>query len=155
MTPAIDLAKKQKIRFQVHQYAHDKSVESYGVEAAAKMGVNPEQVFKTLLISLDNAKLAVAILPVTKQLSMKHIAKVLHAKKARMADKGEVLRSSGYVLGGVSPLGQKKRLQTVLDESALAFSTIYVSAGKRGLEIELAAQDLTDLLTATYADICS
>ncbi len=153
MTPAINLAKKQKIVFQVHQYAHDKGSGAYGLEAVSKMGTNPKQVFKTLVVNLDNSQLAVAVLPVSHKLSMKHIAKVLGAKKATMADVDQVLRSTGYVLGGVSPLGQKKRLKTVLDKSALDFENIYISAGKRGLEIELNPLDLIKILSASCAEI--
>jgi len=153
MTPAIKLAQKQHVPFQIHQYSHDKSSESYGLEAASKIGVDPKQVFKTLVLSLDNGQLVVAILPVVDRVSMKQIAKVFAAKKATMAEPSEVLRSTGYVLGGVSPLAQKKKLKTVLHNSALDFDTIYVSAGKRGLEIELKSGDLIALLNAHCADI--
>jgi len=149
MTPAIKLAEKHKIAFQVHQYKHDKKHESYGVEAAEKMGVNPKQVFKTLVVDLDK-QLVVAILPVTEQLNLKAVANALKGKKAQMANKNDVLRSSGYVLGGVSPLGQKKQLTTVIDETAKSYSDIYVSAGKRGLEIQLNAEDLASILSASF-----
>ena len=151
MTPAIDLAKKQGIHYQVHQYQHDATAASYGLEAVEKLNLNPEQVFKTLVVQLDNKQLAVAVLPVSNQLSMKIIAKALGAKKAEMANAQDVMRSSGYVLGGVSPLGQKKRLPTVIDSSAQQFNSIFISAGKRGLEIELAATDLAELLGASFA----
>lgn len=151
MTPAIDLAKKQGIHYQVHQYQHDATAASYGLEAVEKLNLNPEQVFKTLVVQLDNKQLAVAVLPVSHQLSMKNIAKALGAKKAEMANAQDVMRSTGYVLGGVSPLGQKKRLPTVIDSSAQQFNSIFVSAGKRGLEIELAASDLAQLLGASFA----
>ncbi|MFT6986365.1 MAG: Cys-tRNA(Pro)/Cys-tRNA(Cys) deacylase [Psychromonas sp.] len=154
MTPAIKLIQKQQLPFQIHQYRHDKSSESYGLEAASKIGADPKQVFKTLVVSLDNTQLVVAILPVVARLSMKQIAKVFGAKKAAMADPHEVLRSTGYVLGGVSPLAQKKRLKTALDKHALNYATIYVSAGKRGLDIELKSSDLIALLNATCADLC-
>ena len=153
MTPAIDLAKQQAIPYQVHHYQHDPASASYGMEAAEKLGVKPEQVFKTLVVQLDGKQLAVAVLPVNQQLSMKLVAKALGAKKAEMASAADVMRSTGYVLGGVSPLGQKKRLPTLIDSSAMQFSTIYVSAGKRGLEIELAAADLAKLLNANIASI--
>ncbi|MGB3919156.1 Cys-tRNA(Pro) deacylase [Thiothrix litoralis] len=145
MTPAINLAKKAKIAFKIHEYAHDPANEAYGLEAAEKLGLPPTQVFKTLVVSLDGKELAVGILPVAAMLSMKAIAKAAHAKKADMADKALVARTTGYVLGGVSPLGQKKLLKTFIDTSAVQFPTIYVSAGRRGLEIELAAQDLQQL----------
>jgi Cys-tRNA(Pro)/Cys-tRNA(Cys) deacylase len=149
MTPAILMAEKHKVKFQVHQYKHDKSHASYGLEAAEKLNVSPEMVFKTLVVSVDK-QLAVAVLPVTHQLNLKAVAQALKAKKAQMADKNDVLRSTGYVLGGVSPLGQKKRLMTLIDSSATQFETIYVSAGKRGLEIQLPAQDLADMLAAQF-----
>ncbi|GAB2922962.1 Cys-tRNA(Pro) deacylase [Rheinheimera gaetbuli] len=154
MTPAIDLAKQQGIAYTVHQYQHDPAAASYGLEAAEKLALNPAQVFKTLVLQLDGKQLAVAVLPVSQQLSMKLAAKALGVKKAEMANAADVMRSTGYVLGGVSPLGQKKRLPTLIDSSATPFSTIYVSAGKRGLEIELAAEDLCQLLQAQFAKIC-
>ena len=153
MTPAIDLVKQQAIPYQVHHYQHDPASASYGMEAAEKLGVKPEQVFKTLVVQLDGKQLAVAVLPVTQQLSMKLVAKALGAKKAEMASAADVMRSTGYVLGGVSPLGQKKTLPTVIDSSAGEFASIYISAGKRGLEIELAAEDLAALLKAEFAVI--
>ncbi len=153
MTPAIKLAKQRNITHRVHDYVHDPASESYGLEAAEKLGVSEARVFKTLVVSLDNKELAVAIIPVSSTLSMKLIAKAAGAKKAVMGAPAEVERSTGYVLGGVSPLGQKKRLKTVLDLSAKAFATIYVSAGKRGLEIELAPSDLLLLVNGQLADI--
>jgi Cys-tRNA(Pro)/Cys-tRNA(Cys) deacylase len=153
MTPAINLAKKAKVTFKVHEYAHDPANEAYGLEAAEKLGLPPTQVFKTLVVSLDGKELAVGILPVAAMLSMKHIAKAAHAKKAEMADKALVARTTGYVLGGVSPLGQKKLLKTFIDESAQIFPTIYVSAGRRGLEIELAPQDLQTLTRAIFTEL--
>jgi Cys-tRNA(Pro)/Cys-tRNA(Cys) deacylase len=145
MTPAIKAAKKNKISFKTHEYCHDESTESYGLEAAQKIGVSEHRVFKTLVVSLDSKELAVGVIPVSAMLSMKLIAKTLGAKKASMADKSDVERSTGYVLGGVSPLGQKKRLRTIIDSSAEHCSTIYVSAGRRGLEIELIPDDLSKL----------
>jgi Cys-tRNA(Pro)/Cys-tRNA(Cys) deacylase len=153
MTPAINLAIKMKLAHKVHSYEHDPEVGSYGLEAAAKLAVDPDRVFKTLVLKLDDGSLCVAILPVESMLSMKLVAKAAGAKKAAMADKAEVQRVTAYVLGGVSPLGQKKRLLTVIDLSAEGFKTIYVSAGKRGLEIELSPQDLAKLLTAKSANI--
>lgn len=153
MTPAIDLARQQGIRYQVHQYQHDAAAASYGLEAAEKLNLAPQQVFKTLVVQLDGKQLAVAVLPVNLQLNMKLMAKALRAKKAEMANSQDVMRSTGYVLGGVSPLGQKKRLATVIDSSAQQYSSIYVSAGRRGLEIELNAADLCQLLEAQFAAI--
>ncbi|AZG33525.1 MULTISPECIES: Cys-tRNA(Pro) deacylase [Shewanella] len=155
MTPAIEMAKKHKIDFEVHEYHHDTNSESYGLEAAQKLAVPVEQVFKTLVVSLDNQSLVVGIVPVSSMLSMKLIAKAAGAKKAHMAEALAVERSSGYVLGGVSPLGQKKRLVTVIDTSAQQYQRIYVSAGKRGLEISLSPADLQRLLNAKFADICA
>ena len=118
-----------------------------------KMGVPEEGVFKTLVVTLDNKELAVGIIPVSSMLSMKLISKAAGAKKAAMADKSDVERSTGYVLGGVSPLGQKKRLKTIIDLSAKHYSTIYVSAGRRGLEIELGPDDLVKLTNGALAEI--
>ena len=154
MTPAINAAKKNKIVHKVHEYSHDESSQSYGLEAAQKMSVPEERIFKTLVVTLDNKQLAVGVIPVSSMLSMKLIAKALGVKKAAMADKSDVERSTGYVLGGVSPLGQKKRLKTAIDLSAKNYSTIYVSAGRRGLEIELKPEDLIKLTSATIAEIC-
>jgi len=155
MTPAIELATKYKVAFSVHQYQHNSNVESYGDEAAASLGIDPKQVFKTLVVELNSGELAVGVVPVCGSLNLKAIACEASAKKASMADKLKVQRSSGYVLGGVSPIGQRKPLTTIIDRSAKNFSTIYVSAGKRGLEIELSANDLANLTNATFADISS
>ena len=124
---------------------------SYGLEAADKLGVSPAQVFKTLVVSLDGKQLAVGIVPVDCQLGLKQIAKAAGAKKAAMAAPEAVERSTGYVLGGVSPLGQKKRLPTFIDASAKAWPTLYVSAGRRGLEIELSPDDLAALSQGQFA----
>jgi Cys-tRNA(Pro)/Cys-tRNA(Cys) deacylase len=154
MTPATKLLKKQNITFSVHEYSHDKNSESYGLEAAEKMGVEPHLVFKTLVVTLDNGELVVAILPVAEKLSMKLVAKTFAAKKAQMANKEDVLRSTGYVLGGVSPLGQKKRLKTVINSSAFDYENIFVSAGKRGLELELSPIELKKILQSKSSYIC-
>lgn len=153
MTPAVNSAKKAKIAFTVHQYEHDSAHSSYGLEAAEKLAVVPERVFKTLVVKLDSAQLVVAILPVNAMLSMKRVAKICGARKAEMADKVQVQRSTGYVLGGVSPLGQKKCLKTLIELSAQQYATIYVSGGRRGLEIELNALDLQTLTQALFAPI--
>jgi len=154
MTPAINAIKKSQASFKIHEYIHDELSESYGLEAAQEMGVPEERVFKTLVVSLDKKELFVGIIPVSFMLSMKLIAKAAGAKKASMADKNEVERSTGYVLGGVSPLGQKKRLKTVIDSSALKWPKIYISAGRRGLEIELNPKDLIKLTNGKIAEIC-
>lgn len=153
MTPAINTAKKAKIKFQVHQYDHDPSADSYGMEAAEKLGIDPAKVFKTLVVSLDNKQLAVSILPVDKKLNLKSFASAAGVKKAAMADHKVAERATGYVLGGISPLGQKKRLKFIIDQSALDFDTVLVSAGKRGLDIELSPKDLGSLVNGTFAGI--
>ena len=154
MTPAINYAKKHKIKHAIHKYKHDPKHPSFGLEAAEKLGLDPDQVFKTLVAQLDDGELAVAILPVTKQLDLKQFAKACGVKKGAMADKALVEKTTGYILGGVSPLGQKKRLKTVLDSSAERFSTIHVSGGRRGLEIELSPKDLVKHTNGSVHTIC-
>ncbi|CAN0600440.1 unnamed protein product [Ectocarpus sp. 12 AP-2014] len=154
MTPGINVAKKAGVRHAVHEYQHDSASESYGLEAAEKLGVDEARVFKTLVVSLDSKSLAVAVIPVNAMLSMKLIAKAAGAKKAAMAGQADVERSTGYVLGGVSPLGQKKRHPTFIDSSAEEHDTMYVSAGRRGLEIELSPADLAGLLNGEFVSIC-
>ena len=159
MTPAIDLAKKSGLDYQVHEYTHDSHAASFGLEAAEKLGVAVTQVFKTLVVATDTGVLAVAILPVDKTLNFKKMAKALSStkllacKKVQMADPKQVERSTGYVLGGVSPLGQKKRLKTVIDMTAQEQPSIYVSGGRRGLEIELPPMQLANTLAAVFTDI--
>ena len=153
MTPGIESARKAGIQHTTHQYDHDANSESYGLEAAEKMGVAPDQVFKTLVVETDTGQLVVGIVPVSASLNLKKIARAAKAKKAAMADKQKVQRTTGYVLGGVSPLGQKKALTTVIDNSAQSFNAIFVSAGRRGLEIELAPADLAKLTNGIFADI--
>lgn len=152
MTPAINTAKRAHISFQIHEYEHDPTSASYGEEAAIKLGIDSNRVFKTLIVALENSSLAVAVLPVANQLDLKRFAKAVGTKKAIMADKKVAEKTTGYVLGGVSPLGQKKKLHTVIDTSAKSYATIYVSAGRRGLEIELSADDLS-LLTAGQFEV--
>ena len=155
MTPAINFIKKAKIPYTLHEYSHDSANTSYGLEAANKLNVEEARVFKTIVISLSSSELAVAILPVNAMLSMKHVAKYLNVKKAKMAEASDVERSTGYILGGVSPLGQKKKLKTIIDNSAEVFSTIYVSAGQRGLELEISPHDLCKLTNGTFETITS
>lgn len=155
MTPAINTAKKAKVKYNVHEYTHDPKAESYGEEAAEAIGVAAERVFKTLLVAIngDNKKLAVGVVPVSGQLDLKAMAAALKAKKLTMANPQDAERATGYVVGGISPLGQKKRLPMVLDSSAESFETIYMSAGRRGLEIEMSAADLQTLTGAVIASI--
>lgn len=154
MTPCINIARKSRISYTVHEYAHEPSSESYGSEAAKKIGVPEERVFKTLVVRLATESLAVGVVPVSSMLNMKLIAKATGAKKAGMADASDVERTTGYILGGVSPLGQKKRLKTIIDSSAKNYSTIFISAGRRGLEIELKPEDLAKLSNGKFAEIC-
>lgn len=153
MTPAINLAKQRGLDYELHEYIHDEHAPSYGLEAAEKLGVEAARVFKTLVVATESGALAVAIVPVATTLNVKKMAKALGCKKVKMADPKQVERSSGYVLGGVSPLGQKKLLTTMIDLSAQDKITIYVSAGRRGLEIELSPQQLAATLNARFSDI--
>jgi Cys-tRNA(Pro)/Cys-tRNA(Cys) deacylase len=153
MTPAVVAAQRAKISFDLHEYEHDPGAASYGLEAAEKLGVEPGRVFKTLLAKLDGRQLVVAIVPVERSLDLKALATALGGKRAAMADVGEAERATGYVAGGISPLGQRKRLPTVLDESALQHDRIHVSGGRRGLEIELAPADLVRLCGGKTAPV--
>ena len=153
MTPAVNQLKKLSLPYKLHQYQHDASCKSFGNEAVEKLQVASEVVFKTLVVDVDNSYLAVAIIPVEEKLSLKKLAKALNAKKITMAEATKVQNSTGYVLGGVSPLGQKKSLVTTLDSSAKMLSQIFISGGKRGLEIELSPDHLIVSLRATYANI--
>jgi len=153
MTPAIVFLKKQKVSFDIHQYQHDTDAASFGIEAADKLGVEQQQVFKTIVLETEQKKLVVAIVPVDNQVNLKKLAKACKVKKVMMADKTKVQASTGYILGGVSPLGQKKRLPTFINESALAHDKIYISAGRRGLEVSLSSNDLSQLLQAQFTDL--
>lgn len=153
MTPGINAARKANIDYKVHDYPHDPASASYGNEAAEKLGIAPGRVFKTLVVAVDGKELAVGVVPVTAMLNLKQIAKAAHGKRAAMADRQHVQRSTGYVPGGVSPLGQKKPLQTFIDDSAETYDTIFVSAGRRGLEIELSPRDLARLTDAHFVPL--
>ncbi len=150
MTPAIQEMKKNRIPFTLHEYDHDPKVRAYGEEASEKLGVVPDQLFKTLVVSTDNRGLAVGVVPVSGQLDLKAIAKALKAKKAAMAEKKQVERSTGYISGGISPMGQKKQLPTIIDASALDLDIIFVSAGRRGLQVSLSPRDLAHLTRAIF-----
>ncbi|GGV37975.1 Cys-tRNA(Pro)/Cys-tRNA(Cys) deacylase [Streptomyces pilosus] len=151
-TPATVALTAAGVPFTVHSYDHDPSHPSYGEEAVEAMGVAPERVFKTLVADVDGA-LTVAVVPVAGQLDLKALASAAGGKRAAMADPALAERTTGYVRGGISPLGQRKRLPTVLDESATRHETICVSAGRRGLEVELSPADLTGLTSAVLAPI--
>ena len=153
MTPALDLLKKVRAEHRIHSYEHDPKAASYGLEAAEKLGLEPAQVFKTLLASTEKGELLVAVVPVVGTLDLKALANAAKAKRAEMADPAAAQRSTGYLLGGISPLGQKKRLRTFIDQSAEAFATIYVSAGRRGLEVELSPAVLAEHTNAIFAPV--
>ena len=153
MTPALDLLKKHRAEHRVHSYEHDPKSASYGLEAAEKLGLDPQQVFKTLLASSEKGELLVAVVPVVGTLDLKALAHAAGVKKCEMADPAAAQRATGYLVGGISPLGQKKRLRTFIDESAQNFATIHVSAGRRGLEVELAAAVLAEHSQGKFAGI--
>ncbi|MBI0313676.1 MULTISPECIES: Cys-tRNA(Pro) deacylase [Streptomyces violaceusniger group] len=151
-TPATTALTAAGTDFTVHSYEHDPAAPSYGEEAAQALGVAPERVFKTLVASVDD-RLTVAIVPVSATLDLKALASAVGGKRATMADPAVAERTTGYVRGGISPLGQRKRLPTALDASADAHETICVSAGRRGLEVELSPKDLASLTDAVVAPI--
>lgn len=153
MTPAILALQKAKIPFAIHEYQHDPKAASYGLEAAEKIGVDPHWVFKTLVVQLDQKEYLVAVVPVIAKLNLKAMAKAAGGKKVAMGDVAQVERMTGYVVGGVSPLGQKKRLRTFIDISAAALTHMYVSAGKRGMDISLVPTDLVRVLGASFAPL--
>jgi Cys-tRNA(Pro)/Cys-tRNA(Cys) deacylase len=153
-TPATALLTRQKVAHRVHAYAHDPRTGSYGTEAASALGIAPRQCFKTLVAEVDGA-LVVAVVPVSGSLDLKALAAAVGGKRAAMADPDSAERATGYVRGGISPLGQRKKLPTVVDASATDLGTMFVSAGRRGLEIELAPADLVRLTAATVAPIAS
>ncbi|MCP9959342.1 Cys-tRNA(Pro) deacylase [Streptomyces sudanensis] len=151
-TPATTALAAAGVPFTVHEYAHDPASPSYGEEAAEALGVAPERVFKTLVADVDGA-LTVAVVPVAGRLDLKALAAAVGGKRAVMADPAAAERATGYVRGGISPLGQRRRLATVLDASASRHGTICVSAGRRGLEVELAPAHLAELTGAVLAPV--
>ena len=153
-TPATAALAAAGVPFVLHPYTHDPSAASYGSEAAEALGIDPSRVFKTLMVEVEG-KLAVGIVPVSGTLDLKAFAAALGAKKAAMADPAAAQRRTGYVLGGISPLGQRLPSPTVLDSSAVGLRTLLVSGGKRGLDIELAPADLIRLTQAVTAPIGS
>lgn len=151
-TPATVALAAAGIRFTPHAYEHDASVTNFGLEAATALNLDPARVFKTLLADVDG-HLTVAIVPVTGMLDLKALASVVGGKKAAMADPAVAERKTGYVVGGISPIGQKTRHSTVLDETAELYDTVFVSGGRRGFDIELAPADLVAVTSATVAAI--
>lgn len=152
MTPAITVAQRAGINFLVQEYSHDAAAESYGLEAAEKLGADPGRVFKTLIASVDDA-MVMAVVPVERSLDLKALASVSGGKRATMADPRLAERATGYVTGGISPLGQRRRMRAVVDASASHWDQILVSAGRRGMELELSPGDLVRLLDAVVAAI--
>ena len=153
-TPATVALTRAGVPFGVHTYDHDPAASSYGLEAATALGLDPASVFKTLLADVDGA-LVVAVVPVTGQLDLKALAAAVGGKKAVMADPARAERTTGYVVGGISPIGQKKPLPTVVDASALEHQTVYVSAGRRGADLSLTPADLVMVTAATTATIAA
>jgi Cys-tRNA(Pro)/Cys-tRNA(Cys) deacylase len=155
MTPAVNALARAGIAFELREYAHDPRTASYGLEAAHALGIDPASVYKTLLAQVDARELVVAIVPVSGTLNLKALAKAVGGKRADMARPADAQRATGYVLGGISPFGQKKRLRTVVDDSVHTLATVHVSGGRRGLEIALAPEALiaaTGAITAPIAN---
>ena len=153
VTPAILLARKAKVPHEVLSYTHDPSAESYGKEAAELLGLDPRTVFKTLVVDVEGVGLCCAVVPVQGMLDLKAMADAVGGRKAKMADQAAAERATGYIVGGISPLAQKKALPIVLDASASGFDRIHVSAGRRGLEIALAPADLLTLTRGRLAPV--
>ncbi len=152
MTPAVVALDAAGIDYSIHEYERGDDLHDFGREAAESLGLDPDQVFKTLVVVADD-ELVVAVVPVSCQLSMKRAAAAVGAKKAVMCEPSRAERSSGYIVGGISPIGQRRQLRTVVDESAELFDVVYVSGGKRGMDIGLAPGDLVTMLEAIVAAI--
>jgi Cys-tRNA(Pro)/Cys-tRNA(Cys) deacylase len=153
VTPAILLAKKAGVPHDVLSYTHDPKAASYGLEAADALGLDPQSVFKTLVVDVEGVGLACAVVPVSGMLNLKAMADALGGRRAHMAEQQAAERATGYIVGGISPLAQKRALPVVLDETAILFDRIHVSAGRRGLEIALRADDLLGLTNGILAPI--
>lgn len=153
-TPATALLARAKVPFTLHPYDHDPRSQAYGEEAAEALGVDPARIFKTLIATVEG-KLACAVVPVAARLDLKALAAALGGKRAEMADPAAASRATGYVVGGISPLGQRSKLRVVVDDSASGFETVYVSAGRRGLQVELAPGDLVRVAGALLAPIAA
>lgn len=155
-TPATDALTAAGVAFELHAYDHDPGERHFGDETIEALGLDPDRVFKTLVVNLSQTgrpALAVGVVPVSGRLDLKAIAVALDAKKAELAASADAERATGYLVGGISPLGQKTSLPTVIDETALLFDTVFCSAGKRGLQVELAPTALAALVGARFADI--
>ncbi len=153
MTPAINLLRKAGIAFEVHAYEHDPGSRDYGAEAVRRLGLAADRVFKTLLASSDTGELLVAVVPVSGTLDLKALAQTAGCRKCEMASIDAAQRATGYLVGGISPLGQKKRHRTFIDRSAQSLPIMHISAGRRGLEVALAPSDLITLSNGGYADL--
>ncbi|MDR1711996.1 MAG: Cys-tRNA(Pro) deacylase [Propionibacteriaceae bacterium] len=154
-TPAVIALAAAGVRFTLHEYEHDPASTDFGREAAAALGVDPMRIFKTLVVDIgtDRPQLAVGVVPVAGMLDLKAIGRELGVKRATMADPKQAAASSGYIVGGISPIGQKNPLPTIIDETAELFDTVFVSAGKRGLQVELPPADLAAITGGKFADI--
>jgi Cys-tRNA(Pro)/Cys-tRNA(Cys) deacylase len=153
VTPAIRAAEHARVEFEVLSYPHDARARAYGPEAATALGLPPPTVFKTLVVTVHERGLVVALVPVDRELDLKALAAAVGGKRAELADAAEAERATGYVVGGISPLGQRRALPTVIDQSALTLPRMFVSAGRRGLELGLRPADLVTLCRATTAPI--
>lgn len=152
MTPACKLLKKNNLNFSIHEYDHDPQNTNFGLEAVEKLGLSPEEVFKTLLIT-DGKQYFVVVLPVAYQLNLKKAAQAVSCKKVHLAEISDAERLTGYLVGGISPLGQKKRLKTIIANQAQSLEKMYISGGKRGLDIGIHPTDLAKVLNADFSDV--